>query len=184
MAGTAHDFDSYGQLTLAPFRGTLLPWQAGFPVCGTYPNEIYTLTPSQKLHDALREMGPQKASTALVHALARGDSKLYERYRVLYTRFPAWYQNHFPLRLTQQQRVTLILGSTEFFDLDYQKAMIPFLIAYLDKPDAPSQIAACELLANMPEAASLALPGLKRLTTSAEPSVCQAAQIAVNRIQP
>jgi hypothetical protein len=127
-------------------------------------------------------MGPRKAATALVHALMLGDSKPYERYRSVYARLPAWYQNRFPLRLTHQQRVTLILGAIEFLDPDYQKAMVPFLVAYLEKPDAPAQVAACELLANMPEAASPAQPTLKRLTTSTEPSVSQAAQTAIDRI--
>ena len=112
----------------------------------------------------------------------RGDSKLHERYRSLYGRFPGWYRKQFPLRLTHQQRVTLILGATEFFDPDYRKAMIPFLEAYLEKPVAPTQIAACQLLASMPEAASPALPALQRLTTSAEPWVSQAAQTATDRI--
>ncbi len=147
-----------------------------------YPRGTAPLSPSQKGLDALRGMGPQKAATALVYALMRGDPKFYERYRSLYPRFPSWYQNRFPLRLTHQQRVTLILGATEFFDLDYQKAIVPFVVAYLERPDAPSQVAACELLANMPEAASPALPALKRLTTSAELSVSQAAQTAADRI--
>jgi hypothetical protein len=112
----------------------------------------------------------------------RSDSKLYEQYRSLYPKLPAWYQSRFPLRLSHQQKVTLILGATEFLDPDYQKAMIPFLVAYLEKPDPVGQVAACQLLANMPEAAGPALPALKRLTISAEPLVSQAAQTASDRI--
>jgi hypothetical protein len=147
-----------------------------------YPSGTVPLSPSQKGLDALRDMGAQKAAMALVHALARGDSKFYERYRLLHPRLPAWYQQHFPLKLTHQQKVTLVLGATEFFDLDYQKAMVPYLIADLEKPDVAGQVAACELLANMPEAASPALPALKRLTTSPDLSVSRAAQTAINRI--
>ena len=147
-----------------------------------YPSGTAPLSASQRVVNALRAMGPRKAATALVSALMQGDSKLYERYRSLHARLPAWYQKRFPLRLTHQQKVTLILGATEFFDPDYQKAVLPFLVAYLEKPEVPGQIAACEVLANMPEAASPALPALKCLTTSAEPSVCQAAQTATDRI--
>ena len=147
-----------------------------------YPSGTAPLSPSQRGLDALRKMGPQKAARALVDALRWDDSKLYDEYRSLYPRFPAWYQKRFPLRLTHQQRVTLILGATEFFDLDYQKALIPFLVEYLEKPDASVQVAACELLANMPQAASPALPALERLKTSVEPSVSQAAWSALNRI--
>jgi hypothetical protein len=147
-----------------------------------YPSGTTPLSASQRGLDALRQMGPRKAATALVHALMLGDSKLYERYRSVYARLPAWYQNRFSLRLTHQQRITLILGAIEFLDPDYQKAMIPFLVDYLEKPDAHAQVAACELLANLPEAASPALPALTRLTTSAEPSVSQAAQTAIGRI--
>jgi len=147
-----------------------------------YPTGTAPLGPSQKGLAALRDMGPQKAATALVQALMQGDSKLYVQYRVLYPKLPAWYQNRFPLRLTHPQKVTLILGATEFFDPEYQKAIIPFLIDYLEKSEASAQIAACELLANMPKTAAPALPALKRLTTSAGPAVCQAAQIATDRI--
>jgi hypothetical protein len=84
--------------------------------------------------------------------------------------------------LPHQQKITLILGATEFFDPDYQKAIIPFLIDYVEKSDAPPQIAACELLANMPKTAAPALPALKRLLASADPAVCQAAQPATDRI--
>jgi hypothetical protein len=127
-------------------------------------------------------MGPQKAAKALVLALRHHDSKLYEQYRVLYPKLPAWYRNLFPLRLTHQQEVTLILGAIDFFDPDYQKSIIPFLVPYLEKPDVSSQIAACWLVGSMPEAAAPALPTLRHLTNSAEPSVCQAAQAAIDRI--
>lgn len=147
-----------------------------------YPSGTAPLGPSQKGLAALRDMGPQKAATALVQAHMQGDSKLYEQYRVLYPKLPAWYQSRFPLRLTHPQKVTLILGATEFFDPEYQKAIIPFLIAYVEKSDAPAQIAACDLLANMPKTAPPALPALKRLTTSAGPAVCQAAQTAIDQI--
>ena len=171
----------------------LLPWEPyyrGRPVSDwavdyskqLYPSGTAPLSASQRGVDALREMGPQKAATALVHALMRSDSKLYERYRSLYPKFPAWYQKQFPLRLTHQQKVTLILGATEFFDQDYRKAMIPFLVVYLQKPAAPAQVAACQLLTAMPEAAGPALRALQRLTTSSEPSVCHAAQSAADRI--
>jgi len=183
-------------LLVVIFTGSLLlllsgePYYRGRPVSywaadysqPLYPSGTAPLSASQRGLNALREMGPQKAATALVHALMRGDSKLYEQYRVLYARLPAWYQSRFPLRLTHQQRVTLILGATEFFDSDFQKAMIPLLVAYLEKPDAPGQVAACQVLANMPEAGWPALPALKRLTTSADPSVRQAAQTATERI--
>jgi hypothetical protein len=147
-----------------------------------YPSGTAPLSPSQKGIDALCEMGPQKAATALVHALMRGDSKLYEQYRSFHAKLPAWYRNRFPLGLTHQQKVTLVLGAIEFLDPDYQKAMVPFLVAYLEKPQVRRQVAACGLLANMPEAASLALPALTRLTASADPTVCQAAGFAIDRI--
>ena len=129
-------------------------------------------------------MGPRKAAIALVSALMQQDSQLYERYRMIHPKLPAWYRNWFPLRLTPQQRATLILGSTEFFDADYQKAVVPMLAGYLEKPDPRAQIAACELLAQMPEAAAPALPALTQLTRSPEPSVSQAAQAAIDRIVP
>lgn len=147
-----------------------------------YPNGTAPLSPSQRGLSALRQMGPHKAATAMVHALTWNDSKLYERYRVLHPKLPSWYRNWFPLKLTHQQRVTLILGVTEFLDLDYQRAMVPFLIEDLEKPDARAQIAACEILSKMPEAAVPAMPILKGLTASAEPSLSQAAQAAVGRI--
>ncbi len=147
-----------------------------------YPSGTAPLSPSQKGLDALRNMGPQKAATALVHALSYRDSPLYARYRVIYPKLPGWYQRRFPLRLTPQQRITLVLGATEFLDGDYQKAMIPFLVTYLERPDSAQPIAACELLGNMPEAALAALPILKPLTTCNELSIAQAAQAAVNRI--
>jgi hypothetical protein len=127
-------------------------------------------------------MGPQKAAIALVHALMRRDSKLYEQYRSLHPKLPTWFRTRFPLRLTHQEEVILILGATEFFEPDYQKAMLPFLFAYLERPDPKGQVAACQVLASMPEVASPALPTLKHLTTSADPSVCEAAQAAVDRI--
>jgi len=147
-----------------------------------YPSTTAPLSPSQEGLDALRKMGPQKAARALVDALMQRDSGLYERYRAVYPRFPVWYQNRFPLRLTHQQRVTLILGSTEFFDLDYQRAMVPILIGDLERPDALAKVAACQLLTTMPEAASSALPALSRLTSSSELPVSQAAQTAEARI--
>ena len=147
-----------------------------------YPSGTVPLSPSQAGLEALREMGPQKATTALVHALMRDDSKFYRHYRLFYPRLPPWYQNRFPLRLTYQQRVTLVLGSTEFFEPSYQKTMIPFLVAYLEQPDTAGQVAACQLLANMPEAAAPALPGLKRLSSSSDLRVSQAAQTACRRI--
>jgi hypothetical protein len=185
-----------GTLLVVTVAGSLLwlftgePYYRGRPVSQwpvdysqkLYPIGTAPLSASQRGLDALRDMGPQKAATALVYALMRGDSKLYEQYRSLYARFPAWYQNRFPLRLTHQQKVTLILGATEFFDPDYQKAIISFLIPYLEKPDTLAQVAACELLASMPEAASPALPALKHLTSSAEPAVSQEAQTAIDRI--
>ena len=147
-----------------------------------YPSGTAPLSASKRGLDALREMGPQKAATALVRALMGRDSQLYQRYRSLHPRLPSWYQSRFPLRLTHQQEVALVLGSTEFFDLDYQKAMVPFIVDYLEKPDASSQVAACELLAKMTEVASPALPALKRLTAYAEPLVGQAAQAATDHI--
>lgn len=147
-----------------------------------YPSGTAPLSPSQEGLRALRNMGPRKAAIALIGALLQDDSRLYEQYRQIHPKFPAWYRNWFPLKLTHQQRVMLILGSTEFFDAEYQKAIVPFLVPYLEKPDAPHEIAACDLLAQMPEAAAPALPVLNRLTASAEPSVAQAAQAAVARI--
>jgi hypothetical protein len=76
----------------------------------------------------------------------------------------------------------LVLGATEFFEPSYQKAMIPSLIAYLEQPDPRGQMAACLLLANMPEAAAPALPGLNRLSSSSDVRVSQAAQVACRRI--
>ena len=149
-----------------------------------YPSGTVPLSPSQAGLEALREMGPQKATAALVHALMRDDSKFYRQYRSFYPRLPGWYQNRFPLRLTYQQRVTLVLGATEFFDPSYQQTMIPFLIPYLEQPDAAGQVAACQLLANMPEAAAPALPGLQRLSSSSDVRVSQAAQTACRRILP
>jgi hypothetical protein len=149
-----------------------------------YPNGTAPLSPSQEGLDALRKMGPRKAAAALIRALMQGDSRFYEKYRAIYPRLPGWYQNRFPLRLTLTQKVALILGSTEFFDVDYQTAMIPFVIAELERPDPAAQIAACQLLASMPQAASPALPALTRLTTSPNLAVAQAAQAAVARITP
>ena len=148
-----------------------------------YPSGTVPLSPSQEGLDALRKMGPEKASTALVHALMQGDSKFYEQYRLIYRGLPGWYQNRFPLKLTHQQKVTLILGSTDFLGLDYQKAMVPFIISYLEKPDINAQVAACQLLTSMPEAGSPAVPALERLSASTELSVAQAAQTALVRIQ-
>jgi len=145
-----------------------------------YPSGTAPLSPSQQGLAALRRMGPRKASIALVHALSLNDSKLYEQYRVIHPKLPSWYQNRFPVKLTHPQRVTLILGAVEFLDQDYQKAMVPFLIDQLEKADAPAQVAACELLAKMSATAIPALPTLKRLTASADPSVSQAAQVAIN----
>jgi hypothetical protein len=145
-----------------------------------YPSGTAPLSPSQQGLDALRQMGPHKASIALVHALILNDSKLYEHYRIIHPKLPSWYQNRFPLRLTHPQRVTLILGAVEFLDQDYQKAMVPFLIDQLEQPDGPAQVAACELLAKMSESAAPALPTLKRLAASADLAVSQAAQTAIN----
>jgi hypothetical protein len=147
-----------------------------------YPNGTVPLSASQQGLDALRRMGAEKAATALVLALTRRDSKFYERYRIIYPKLPPWYQNRFPLRLTYQQRVTLILGATQFLDLDYQKAMIPFIVADLQQTDPAGQVASCQLLGSMPESASSALPTLNRLTTSSEISVNQAAQTAFRAI--
>lgn len=127
-------------------------------------------------------MGPQKAATALVRALTFEDSGFYEHYRSIYPRLPAWYQNHFPLRLTRAQRSTLVLGATEFFEPDYQNALVPFLVNYLAKPDPATRIAASEVLAGMPQAALAALPLLQQLTTSPDQDVSRAAQAAIYRI--
>lgn len=147
-----------------------------------YPSGTAPLSPSQRGLVALRNMGPQKAATALVQALSYRDSPLYARYRLLHPKLPSWFQSRFPLRLTPQQRVTLVLGGADFLDVDCQRAMTPFLVGYLHKSDIPAQIAACELLGNMPEAALPALPALKPLTSSAELSLSQSAQAAINRI--
>ena len=147
-----------------------------------YPSGTVPLSPSQAGLEALREMGPQKATTALVHALMRDDSRFYGQYRLFYPKLPTWYQNRFPLRLTYQQRMTVVLGATEFFEPSYQKTMVPFLIACLENPDARGQVAACLLLANMPEVAAPALPGLRHLSSSSDVRVSQAAQTACRRI--
>jgi hypothetical protein len=147
-----------------------------------YPNGTAPLSPSQQGLDALRKMGPSNAARALVRALMQGDSRFYEKYRAIYPRLPSWYQNRFPLKLTHQQKVALILGSTEFFDVDYQVAMIPFVIAELEQADPTAQIAACQLLASMPKAAFPALPALTRLTACTNLAVSQPAQTAVARI--
>jgi len=166
------------------------PYYQGKPVSGwaidysrrLYPSGTAPLSPSQEGLDALREMGPQKAAIALVHALMRSDSTIYQWYRSIYSRFPLWYQQRFPVRLTHQQEVTMVLGAVEFFQPDYEKAMVPFVIAQLDKPDPARKVAICELLAKMSGAAAPGLPALRRLTTSTEPVVREAARIAVDRI--
>jgi hypothetical protein len=75
------------------------------------------------------------------------------------------------------------VGATEFLDLDYQKAMIPFVVAYLDQSNSDCQGAACTLLGSMPEAAAPALPALQRLSTSDDISISQTASAAIDRIK-
>jgi hypothetical protein len=147
-----------------------------------YPTGTTPLSPSQEGLDALRKMGPHKAATALVRALMQSDSRFYERYRAVYPRLPAWYQNRFPIKLTHQQKAALILGSIDFFEVDYQAAMVPFVIEKLQEPDPSAQIAACQLLAGMAQASSPALSALARSTTCTNLAVSQAAQIAITRI--
>lgn len=147
-----------------------------------YPSGTIPLSPSQRGLEALRGMGPRKAATAMIEALTWNDSTLYERYRAVHPRLPAWYRNQFPLRLSHQDRMTLILGATDFLDRDYQMAMVPFLIADLEKSNVSAQVAVCQLLANMPSVSSPAFPLLRHLSVSPEPSVSQAAQSAINRI--
>ena len=55
-------------------------------------------------------------------------------------------------------------------------------LANLAGVDMQEALAACQLLAKMPEVASSALPALKPLTTSSDVSVGQAAQAAITRI--
>lgn len=147
-----------------------------------YPSGTVPLSPSQRGVQALRQMGPRKAATALVHALGAGDSRLYRSYRGLYPMLPAWYQQHFPLRLTPQQRSTLILGAIDFFDTDYQKSLVPFLAGYLQMRDPAVQVAACELLGAMPQAALETRPALQRLATESDLQVSGAARAALSRL--
>lgn len=147
-----------------------------------YPSGTSPLSPSDEGLKALREMGARKAATALVQALEQQESAFYERYRTLHPNLPAWYRKWFPLRLTNQQRVVLILGSVEFFDAQYQKEIVPFLIPFLKAQDSRARIAACQLLGQMPEAAGTALPVLNTLSAAAEPVLAEASQAAALKI--
>jgi hypothetical protein len=120
----------------------------------------------------------------MVRALMGRDSRIYAGYRALYPKLPRWYQSRFRLRPTSEQRGTLILGASDFLDSGYQAQMVPYIVGYLEQPNMDAQVAACELLASMPGAASTALPVLNRLSASSDASVSQAAQAALSRITP
>jgi hypothetical protein len=147
-----------------------------------YPSSGSPQVPSRKGLDALHEMGPKKAATALVLPVSRTETRFSRWYQSMHPRLPAGYQKRFPLGLTHHELRLMALGAVDFLDPDYQRTVVPFLVSYLEKPNRARQEAACQLLAEMPAVAASALPALERLAQSTDPEVRGAARSARDRI--
>lgn len=147
-----------------------------------YPSSGSPQAPSGKGLDALHEMGPEKAATALVLPVSKEDTRFSRWYRSMHPRLPAWYQKKFPLKLGHPELRLMALGAVDFLDPDYQRTVVPYLVDYLEKPNRARQQAACQLLAEMPAVAAPALPALERLAQSPDPEVRNAAKAARDRV--